>query len=274
MLTFAIPISEGYYRKRGIWGTGAPRRCGSSFFLRGKTSLLVTNNDWISILLNSDYGPAFEGVHSTIVFMMLLSFAIGGFIGYVFMWSHEAVSYSRMMVVSVAALPVIIAVMMVVISRTYLIALGLATVFGVIRFRNVLKDIRQTVFILWSIVEGMSVGTMRFSTAVLGALGIGAAFLYLRLVSFGTRLRYDTVVTLRVGGDMAATGRNLKSLLRCHAKKARRISERRVNDGSVDMAYHVLLRDPNRIDELQSALGKVEGLANISVFMYADDAEI
>jgi len=232
------------------------------------------NYDWSSILLNSDFGPTFEGGAATIVFMMLYAFAIGGFIGYVFMWSQESLSYSRTLVAALAAIPVVTAVMMVLVARTFLIALGLVTVFGVIRFRNVVKDIRHTIFILWSIVEGMSIGTMRFSTALLGALGIGAAFLYLRLVSFGSRLRYDTVVTLHVSGDRATAGRNLRMVIGCHAKKARRINERRVNDGGVEMAYHVLLRDPSRIDELQSALGKVEGLTNITVFPYADDGEI
>ena len=233
------------------------------------------SNDWISTLLNSDYGPTFVGGSTTIVFIMVFAFAIGNFVGYVYMWSHEAISYSRTFVASIAALPVIVAVMMIVMAGNLLIAFGLLAVFGMIRFRNVLKDTRDTTFILWSIMEGMTIGTMRFSTALLGALGIGAAFLYLRLVSFGTRHRYDAVVTLRVAGsDVVATNRNLKHVMRFHAKRAELINERRANDGGVDMAFRVLLRDPNRVDELQAALVSVEGLANISVFMHADEAEI
>ena len=49
--------------------------------------------------------------------------------------------------------------------------------------RNVLKDTRDTSFILWVIMEGLAIGTTRFSTAVLSAFGIGAAFLVLRLRS-------------------------------------------------------------------------------------------
>jgi hypothetical protein len=108
----------------------------------------------------------------------------------------------------------------------------------------------------------------------LGALGVGGAFLYLRLVSFGTRHRYDAVVTLRVSGDVVATSRNLKHVMGFHATRAELINERRANDGGVDMAYRVLMRDPGRVNELQAALVKVEGLANISVFMHADEAEI
>ncbi|MGO9114652.1 MAG: DUF4956 domain-containing protein [Thermoguttaceae bacterium] len=231
-------------------------------------------DDSIQMLFNSDYGPTFVGGTTTIVFIMFLSFAIGNFIGYVYMWSHEAISYSRTFVASIAALPVIISVMMIVMAGNLLIAFGLLAVFGVIRFRNVLKDTRDTTFILWTVMEGVCIGTMRYSTGLLGALGIGAAFMYLRLVSFGTRHRYDAVVTLRVSGDLLANGRNLRRVMSYHAKRAELINERRANDGGVDMAYRVLMRDPGRVDELQAALVKVEGLANISVFMHADEAEI
>ncbi len=128
-------------------------------------------NDWVSILFNSDYGPTFVGGTTTIVFIMCLAFAIGNFIGYVYMWSHEAISYSRTFVASIAALPVIIAVMMIVMAGNLLIAFGMLAVFGVIRFRNVLKDTRDTTFILWTVMEGVCVGTMRFSTALFGRPG-------------------------------------------------------------------------------------------------------
>jgi hypothetical protein len=231
-------------------------------------------NDWLSTLLNSDYGPAFLGGTNTIIFILLLAFAIGHFIGYVYMWTHEAISYSRTFVVSLAVLPALVAVMMIVMAGNLLVAFGLIGVFGVIRFRNVLKDTRDTTFILWSILEGLTIGTMRFSTGGLAALGIGAIYLYLRLTSFGTRHRYDAVVTLRITGDLLETGANLRQVLGMHATRPRLINERRSNEGGVDMAYRVLLRDPSRIDELQVALGQTEGLTNVSVFMHDDEAEI
>jgi hypothetical protein len=47
-----------------------------------------------------------------------------------------------------------------------------------------------------------------------------------------------------------------------------------VTDGGIDVTYRLLLRDPSRFDELQSALSQAEGLANVSVFMHDDEAEI
>ncbi len=231
-------------------------------------------NDWISTLLNSDYGPAFLGGTNTIIFILFLTFAIGHFIGYVYMWTHEAISYSRTFVTSLAVLPALIAVMMIVMAGNLLIAFGLIGVFGVIRFRNVLKDTRDTTFIVWAVLEGVTIGTMRFSTGVLAAIGIGVIYLYLRLTSFGTRHRYDAIVTLRIMGDQLTTASNLKQVLAKHAMRPRLMNERRSNEGGVDMAYRLLLRDPGRIDELQSAPGQTEGLTNVSVFLHDDEAEI
>jgi Domain of unknown function (DUF4956) len=231
-------------------------------------------NDWLPMLFNSDYGPSFLGGTNAIIFIMLLAFAVGHLIGFVYMWTHEAISYSRTFVSSIAVLPVLVAVMMVVMAGNILVAFGLLGVFGVIRFRNVLKDTRDTTFILWSIVEGVTIGTMRFSTAVLAVLGISVVFLYLRITSFGTRNRYDAVLTLKVTGDQLAAGAGLKKILTWHALRSTIMNERRANDGGVDVTYRLLLRDPSRVDELQAALAQSEGLANISVFMHEDEAEI
>ena len=231
-------------------------------------------SDWFSMLFNSDYGPAFIGGTNTIFFIVLFAFAVGHWVGFVYMWSHEAISYSRTFVASLAVLPALVAVMMIVMVGNLLIAFGMLAVFGMIHFRNVMKDTRDTTFILWSVMEGATIGTMRFSTALVAAAGVGAAYLYCRLVSFGTRHRYDAVVTLRIAGELLATGATLKQLLYCHAWSARLINERRANEGGVDMAYRLLMRDPSRIDELQKALSETEGLANVAVFAHDDEAEI
>jgi hypothetical protein len=231
-------------------------------------------DDWFSMLFNSDYGPAFIGGTNTIFFIVLMAFAVGHWIGFIYMWSHEAISYSRTFVASLAVLPALVAVMMIVMVGNLLIAFGMLAIFGMIHFRNVMKDTRDTTFVLWSVMEGATIGTMRFSTALIAAAGIGAAYLYCRLVSFGTRHRYDAVVTLRISGELLATGAMLKQLLHYHAWNARLINERRANEGGVDMAYRLLLRDPARIDELQKSLNEAEGLTNVAVFAHDDEAEI
>ena len=229
-------------------------------------------NDLITMLSRPDSAGAPDG--RTILFMVLLAFSTGIFIGFVYMWTHEALSYSRTFVGALAALPGSVAMLVAAMSGSLLVVFGLLAVFGVVRFRNVLKDTRDTAFILWVIMEGLAVGTSRFTTALLAVFGIGATFLVLRFMSFGLRNRYDAILSLRITGDVPARLANLRAILERHAVRIELASDRRSTKDGTDVSYRLLLRDTSRSVELQSELAGAEGLENVSVYLHDDEAEI
>jgi ABC-type Fe3+ transport system permease subunit len=229
-------------------------------------------NDLLNSLARPDWPGAPDG--RTLLFMILLAFTTGMLIGFVYMWTHEALSYSRTFVGALAVMPVIISMLMASMSGSLLVAFGLLAVFGVVRFRNVLKDTRDTSYILWVIMEGLAIGTARFSTAVVSGLGIGAAFLLLRMMNFGVRNRYDAVLSLRITGDLPVTMQLLKNVLKRHATELNLASERRSTTEGTDVSYRLLLRDTARSSELQAELARTEGLQNVSVYLHEDEAEI
>jgi hypothetical protein len=229
-------------------------------------------NDLLNTLARPDWPGAPDG--RTVVFMILLAFTTGMFIGFVYMWTHEALSYSRTFVGALAVMPVIVSMLMASMSGSLLVAFGLLAVFGVVRFRNVLKDTRDTSFILWVIMEGLAIGTTRFAVAVLSAVGIGCAFLLLRFLNFGVRNRYDAVLSLRITGDVVARMAALKAVLKRHAMRLDLASERRSTAEGTDLSYRLLLRDTARSSELQAELARMDGLQNVSVYMHEDEAEI
>jgi len=229
-------------------------------------------NDLLNSLARPDWPGAPDG--RTLLFMILLAFTTGMLIGFVYMWTHEALSYSRTFVGALAVMPVIVSMLMASMSGSLLVAFGLLAVFGVVRFRNVLKDTRDTSYVLWVIMEGLAIGTERFSTAVVSGVGICVAFLLLRVMSFGVRNRYDAVLTLRVTGNVATTMQVLKAVLKRHATELNLASERRSTTEGTDLSYRLLLRDTARSSELQAELAKTEGLQNVSVYLHEDEAEI
>ena len=234
-------------------------------------------NDFINLIEHSDL------THSVwpgnpdpliLVFIMVMAFAAGMFIGFIYMWTHDALSYSRTFVSALAIMPMIVAMLMLAMAGNVFVAFGLLGVFGVVRFRNVLKDTRDTIFLLWAIMEGVSIGTTRFSTGAMGALGIGLALLSLRFISFGTRRRYDAVLNVRVTGDVPARLPVLTRILKRHAKRLDLASERRATNEGTDITYRLLLRDTSRSSELQSELTTSDGFANVAIYMHEDEAEI
>ena len=168
-------------------------------------------NNWLDTFLHGDFGASTVSP-DLVLLALLMAFALGHVIGWVYMATHVGLSYSQMFVASLVVLPAIVALVMALMAGDIVIAFGLLAVFAVVRFRNVLKDTRDTTFILWAIVEGMAVGTLRFTTAVLGVAGVSLIFLYLRATLFGIRHRYDVVVSLQL--ERADAVRRLQEILR------------------------------------------------------------
>jgi len=210
----------------------------------------------------------------SVIFIIVLAFIAGMAIGFVYMWTLEALSYSRNFVGSLAILPVLVALTMVAMANSIAVAFGMLGVFGIIRFRNVLKDTRDTSFILWAVMEGMALGTMRFSTALMALLGVSAAYICLRFMSFGLRRRYDAVLTLRLNGDVPSRLQTLAAILKRHARRLDLASDRRTIKEGTDLSYRLLLRNPSRSSELQTELVGTEGFENVSIYLHDDEAEI
>jgi hypothetical protein len=228
--------------------------------------------DWVNTVLYGDFA-ATQCTPQTVLLVLLLAFCVGHAIGWTYMVTHTSLSYSQMFVAALVVMPPIVSVVMILLSGNVSIAFGLLAVFAVVRFRNVLKDTRDTVFILWAIIQGMAVGTMRFSIAVMALLCIAGMFLYLRFTAFGSRHRYDVVLSLHWTGEAAAMAA-IRPILHRHAVRAKLASQRASGEEGVDVSYRMLLRDPTRSRDLIAELQQTEGVANASLYHREDESEI
>jgi hypothetical protein len=224
-------------------------------------------------LMGGDLQAGAVGTTETALLVFLLAFCIGHVISWVYMWTHSGMSYSQMFTSSLVVMPVLVALVMVLMASNVLIALGLLAVFAMIRFRNVLKDTRDTTFVLWAIAEGVACGTQRFGIAVAACGALALIFVYLKATSFGGRHRYDVILSLEwAGGADSAT--TLKPVLKRHSLRATLASQHDLDADKLDLSYRLLLRDPGRSRELVRELEHTEGVARVSMFHRSDEAEV
>ncbi|MBG83679.1 MAG: hypothetical protein CMJ40_03925 [Phycisphaerae bacterium] len=230
-------------------------------------------------LMDSFVGSMFErGAISgmpleTVVLSLLLAFAIGHVIGWIYTWTHHGLSYSQSFSASLVVMPVLVCLVMLLMSDNLVVAFGLLAVFAVVRFRNVLKDTRDTTFILWSIIEGMACGILKFELAIVGAIVVALVIAYLRATVFGGRHRFDVVLSLQLTGDLVGGVASHRNILKRHSRRIHLATERRLTDEGLDLSYRLLLRDPERRDELLRALENSEGIQNVSLYMRDDESE-
>src|SRR5205814_3652692 len=149
-------------------------------------------NDW---LLRGDYGAA-PTDYTTLIIAVLLAFACGHAVACIYMFPHSGLSYSRSYVNTLIVMPVVVALVMMILANNLVIAFGLMAIFAMVRFRSILRDTLDTSFVLAVIVIGLACGTMKFTSAVIGAVATAAIMLYFWGTAFGTRHRYDLIVNI------------------------------------------------------------------------------
>lgn len=226
-------------------------------------SALEGSNRWFS-----DYSV------EAIVLSLLLSFVLGQLIAWVYAWSHSGLSYSRSFTQSIVLMCLVTSLVMFVIGNSIITAFGLLGALALIRFRNVLKDTRDTVFVFMALVVGMAVGSQRYMAAVLGTIGMMLVVLYLDATAFGTLGSYDGYLTCR----LAPTGRTRDEtgrLLRRFCRAVKQVSLRQSGgEDDAEVVYQVGLRDRLRTDELIEALRAVEGVRHVSLVMRSELSEV
>jgi len=97
---------------------------------------------------------------------------------------------------------------------------------------------------------------------------------YIRVTSFGTRHRYDTILNLHWQRPTPEIG-ELNDALKRHSRRSRCVSER-TGDGStgVDFSYRLLLRDPARLEDLLVELREMDGVSRVTGLKAEEESEI
>jgi hypothetical protein len=227
----------------------------------------------IDTLFRGDFGAAPTNVPAMLL-GLLLAFAGGHAIAWVYMLTHSGLSYSKAFVNSLIVIPTLVAMVMNVLSNNLVTAFGLMAVFAIVRFRNILRDTLDTSYVLVVIVIGMAAGTGKFSTAILGCVLTIAIMVYLWATAFGSRQRYDLIVNLhwtRSPADLP----DLNKLLHRHSLKTICASQRS-HEGfeGTDLSYRLLLRDPNRMDQLLMELRGMQGVTRVTGLKAEEESEV
>jgi len=226
-------------------------------------------------LLNGDFGRAPTNFPAMIM-GLLLSLAGGHILAWVYMVTHSGLSYSRSFVKSLIVMPVVVALVMHVLSNNIITAFGMMAVFTIVRFRNMLRDTLDTTYILLVLALGMAAGSQKFATAVAGLFVMTGALLYLWATSFGSRHRYDVILNLHWSRPLTDLS-EVDRLLQRHARRSRRASQRASGTGAdtgADLSYWILLRDPERVNDLLGEMQAVKGVSHVSSIMAQDESEV
>jgi len=215
--------------------------------------------DWLSRGDN-----AYASLDLSLVLLALgLSFLGGHVLAWVYQLTHGGLTVSRSFVHTLVLLPVLVALVMLALHDNLVTAFGMMSVFAIVRFRNVLIDPADTIYVLAAIIFGMATGTQRFSLAVIGGTVVATTLLYLSTTGFGERLRHGMLLNLHWTRPPVEI-EDLNALLKRYGYSVECTSHRADEAGGADLSYRLLLRDPGQFESLLADLNSLDGVARLT----------
>lgn len=184
-----------------------------------------------------------ENITSVSIFDMCLSlilaFGIGLFIFFVYKKTYTGVMYSSGFGVTLIALTMITALVILAVTSNVVLSLGMVGALSIVRFRTAIKEPLDIAFLFWSIAAGIVLAAGMIPLAVIGSVVIGIV-----LLVFVNRKphRNPYIVVLRCDGytsEQQATAFLAQQAQRCVVK-----SKTAQADG-VELNLEVRLKDDN-----------------------------
>jgi uncharacterized membrane protein YhiD involved in acid resistance len=202
-----------------------------------------------------------------------LAFLLGQLAAWTYIFTHTGVSYSKAFVQSIVALTIIVTLAMMIIGNNVVVAFGLLGALSMIRFRNVLKDTRDTSFVFFSVVTGIACGTGNHVMAIVGGVLFCLLLIYLHFTMFGARRDSDAFLRFHADIDVWNSS-EIQEILRRYCLATDMITQRIGDSGCMELAFQLVMRDPERGQELVNELRMREGVSAITFLHQAEQDEV
>lgn len=210
----------------------------------------------------------------TILYTVLLSFALSTGIAIVYEKTFQGLSYSRSFVQSLVLASIVAATVMQAIGDSLARGLGMLGALAIIRFRTNLKDPRDIIFMFASLAAGIACGVSGYSIAVAGTLGFCFVAFVLYWSPFGQSSYFDGMLRFNIE-NIPESRKRLEQVLSEHCKIFALITLRDMAQGQrLDYAYHVKLRGNKRGPDFIQDLQAIESMKGVSLMLQESTVEL
>jgi len=194
---------------------------------------------------------------------LVLSFAIGLFIFYVYKKTYSGVMYSSSFGVTLIALTMITSFVILAVTSNVVLSLGMVGALSIVRFRTAIKEPLDIAFLFWSIAAGIVLAAGLIPLALFGSIGIGVI-----LLIFVNRKSTTNpyIVVLRLDGH----DNEVKAVdyLKSRTKKCVTKSKS-ARKGEIELNMEIRLSDDNT--DFINELSEMQGVTSAVLVSYNGD---
>lgn len=182
--------------------------------------------------------------------------------------------YTKSFVVTLALLPAIICVIIIMVNGSIGTGIAVAGAFSLVRFRSVPGTAKEICTLFMAMASGLIAGTGYLGIAALFTAAMCLAFLIYNRIDFGSKRNADRYKTIRImiPEDLDYSG-VFDGIFSEYTSSSELVQVKTTNMGSMfRLTYDVVLRDPSREKELIDRLRCRNGNLEINVSRQATGA--
>ena len=198
----------------------------------------------------------------TVLVTLLIAFAVGVFIFWIYKMNFRGVMYSQNYALSLVLLCIITAPVVLCIRQSLALSLGMVGALSIVRFRTAVKDPLDTAYMFWSLTMGILIGAGQFFLAAVAVIGIALLITIISRVASKPAETFLLVLRGEAGveGDVTNLLRRLKHMW---------LKSKTLSGDGVEITYEIRLERQH--DVLINKLLSIPGVQDATLVSYANE---
>ena len=217
-------------------------------------------NDFQNVLsMSLSIGEVFENLVVSLICALLIS------LFYRLTYRGPGMSYS--FVNSLIVLALITSVVIMVIGNNLARAFGLVGAMSIIRFRTAIKETQDIIFIFFALAIGMASGVGLHALAFASTVFIGIILFVLTKLNAVSPSKKDFLLQFLFKSNGGYEEAPFLTVFQKYCKSSKLINTKAMmEDDSLELSYHVVLKDAKFVTEFVGKLKNSEGVNNVNLF--------
>jgi len=210
-----------------------------------------------------------------VISAMLLAFVLCSVIAKLYQLTFQSLSYSRSYVHTLILGGMITCMVMMSMGDSLARGIGVLGALSLIRFRTVVRDPRDMMFLFAALGLGIACGAGMFAVAITGCALLSSVIVLLHWAPFATRRRYEAMLRFLVEADNDDARTGVDDILAecCGAYMLLAMREAMQGD-LLEYSYQIRLIDPSYQVDLVKKLEALDAIAEVNLVMQRTTVEL
>ena len=222
--------------------------------------------------LSGAFANTYNVSPSSVALRLLMAILMGGVVAWVYERTDAGGDRGMSFPTTLTLLCALVAMATQVIGDNVARAFSLVGALSIVRFRTVVRDTRDTAFVIFSVVVGMAIGARNLWVAAIGLVVVGGAAM---IISAVTKERSEPPLLLRVrvslGNELdVLMGSTLNRFLL--GRRLMSVSTAKLG-AALSVVYEGRLRRGMSAEELVKALNEIQGIQDVRFQRYGFEVD-